>query len=499
MHLERELKFRLDAKAAARAPRLLPFAAPPRRSRLDSVYYDTPDFRLQRAGAALRLRRAGRTWLQALKLPQGPQGALASRAEWEMAAPKGRLDCTLFPREAVRAASGLDMVRLARRLRPVFATRFERRSAPLALGHGVRAEACIDRGIIEAGTKREDILELELELMEGEIGPLVGLAEGLVQPLGLRIETASKAERGYRLSESAGLPPPAKWSRPPIAENATASDAFAVLCSAALAQIGANAAGVAEARDPEYLHQMRVGVRRLRSALHAFRRLLRGSQARAAERPLKGMMQAWGAARDWDVFCETLADAGGDPVLLARARQKRAVARRAAAASAASPAFHQAQLRVLRWLHRDPWKSDAARAEKLARFARQTLERMHARLLGDAHKLDWRDERRRHQVRIRVKRLRYACDFFAGCFPHQAVLPFIARLSSLQDTLGELNDVAVAKRLAAEIAGGGEGSALRRWLAARERELIASLEPAWTAFEAKRPFWQPKRGRRGRR
>ena len=195
----------------------------PRKSRLDTVYYDTPDLRLQRAGAALRLRRAGHKWLQTLKVPQGPQGALASRAEWEVAAPKGRLDCKLFPREAVRAASGLDIVRLARRLRPMFATRFERRSGPLALGHGVRAEACIDRGVIEAGAKREDILELELELKEGEIGPLVGLAEGLVQLLGLRIETASKAERGYRLSESAGLPPPAKWSQPPIAENATAS------------------------------------------------------------------------------------------------------------------------------------------------------------------------------------------------------------------------------------------------------------------------------------
>jgi triphosphatase len=98
-----------------------------------------------------------------------------------------------------------------------------------------------------------------------------------------------------------------------------------------------------------------------------------------------------------------------------------------------------------------------------------------------------------------VKRLRYACDFFSGCFPHQAVLPFIARLASLQDTLGELNDVAVGKRLLAQIALAGEGSAVRRWLAARERELIGSLEPAWSAFAAKRPFWQPKQGRRGRR
>ena len=199
------------------------------------------------------------------------------------------------------------------------------------------------------------------------------------------------------------------------------------------------------------------------------------------------------------MFCETLADAHADAMLLARARQKRAFARKAAAAVADSAAFQQAQLRVLRWLHRDPWKSDAARAERLGRFARQTLARLRARLIGEGRKLPWRDERRRHQVRIRVKRLRYACDFFSGCFPHQAVLPFITRLASLQDTLGELNDVSVAKRLAAEIAPGSEGVALRRWLAARERELIGSLEPAWAAFEAKRPFWEPKRGRRGAR
>jgi inorganic triphosphatase YgiF len=496
VHLERELKFRVEAHALARAARLLPFAVNAKRARLHSVYYDTADLRLKRAGAALRLRRYGRHWLQALKLPQSAQGALNARAEWEMPAPQGRLDCSLFPREAVRSASGLDLVRLARRLRPVFATRFERRSAVLSLGDGVRAEACIDRGAIEAGAKREPILELELELLEGEIGPLIGFAQSLVEPLGLRIESASKSERGYRLCQSAGPPPPVKWLRPPAAEHAAASDAFVALCGAALAQIAANGAGVAQGGDPEYLHQLRVGVRRLRSALHAFKRLLRRAQAREVERPLKQMMRTWGKARDWDVFCETLADAGSAPLLLGRARQKRAAARREARAIADSPAFQEAQLRVLRWLHRDVWKSEAARAESLARLAGQTLARLHAGLMQRARKIDWRDERRRHEVRIRVKRLRYACDFFWGCFPHQAMLPFIGRLESLQDTLGELNDVAVARRLLGEVASGNEASRLMRWLASRERELIASLEPVWRALRAKRPFWQPKSARR---
>ena len=505
MQIERELKFRLAASAASRAAQLLPFASRPRRRRVDSVYYDTPDLRLEAARAALRLRRDGHRWLQTFKAPQGVATALAERSEWEMPAPRGRLDASHFPREAVRAASGLDLVRLAPRLRPVFATRFERRSALLRLGHGVRVEACIDSGAIEAGGARVPIMEIELELIEGALGPLLRLAETLVEPLGLQIETASKAERGYRLYRSA-KPGPAKWPRPSIEDTAAASDAFATLCAAALAQIAANAAGVADGKDPEYLHQLRVGTRRLRSALRAFRPLLKRGRARAVEQPLKDMMQIFGAARDWDVFCQALAEAQAAAPLLAAARRRRGAARHAARQVVGSAQFQLAQLAVLRWLHADPWRSDAARAERLTRFARRSLDRLHARLLKRARKIDWRDALRRHDVRIAVKRLRYACDFFAPCFPHQAVSPLLRALGALQDTLGELNDVAVARRLLDELAPKDAAPALRQaaarvraGLAARERELIASLENDWPAFARKQPYWRPRRARRVRR
>jgi len=505
MSIERELKFRLPANALARAARLLPAASRPRRRRVDSIYYDTPDLRLEAARVALRLRRDGRRWLQALKAPQGAQSALAQRTEWEMPAPRGRLDAALFPREAVRAATGLDIVRLAPQLKPVFVTRFERHSALLRLGHGVRAEACLDRGAIEAGGERERIVELELELLAGELAPLVGLAETLVEPLGLEIETASKAERGYRLYRSA-QPSPAKWPRPSIEESAAASDAFATLSSAALAQIAANAAGVERGRDPEYLHQLRVGTRRLRSALRAFRPLLKRKRAAAVEQPFKDMMQVFGAARDWDVFCQTLAETQAPAPLLALARRRRGAARHAARELVGSARFQLAQLAALRWLHASPWRSAAARAEPLARFARRSLDRLHAKLLKRARKIDWRDAPQRHAVRIGVKRLRYSCDFFAACFPHQAVSPLLRALSGLQDTLGELNDAAVARGLLEALAPKDAAAQLRRAaaqvrarLAARERELIASLENDWPAFVRKQPYWRPKRARRARR
>ena len=507
MHVERELKFGIpDPGAAQRLLHALPAGTRARRQRVHSIYYDTPDQRLKRAGAALRLRRVGRTWLQALKAPRGTQTGLAARAEWEMAAPRRRLDCSLFPREEVRAATGLDMLRLARELRPAFATRFERRAVPLVLGHGVRAEACLDRGEIVAGSAREPILELELELIEGELGPMIGLAETLVAPFGLTLERASKAERGYRLAHSTRSDPPAKWQRPAIAEDAAASDAFALLCAAALEQIAANTSGVARGEDPEYLHQVRVGVRRLTSAARAFRPLLRRKRAEAVLRQLRSMMRVLGAARDWDVFRETLQHAQASKELAARARYKSTRARRAARRLVASSAFQSVQLRAMRWLHGVPWRSDHARAEPLMGFARRSLDRLDAKLRKRAKHIDWRDADRRHAVRIAVKRLRYACDFFSAIFPHQAVVPFLARLAALQDTLGELNDVSVARLLLQELdlkEGTPEIRAdagrVRQWLARRERELIASLANEWDAFERRRPYWRPRPRRRAPR
>ena len=132
-------------------------------------------------------------------------------------------------------------------------------------------------------------------------------------------------------------------------------------------------------------------------------------------------------------------------------------------------------------------------------FAAASLERLHARALRDAKHIDWTDAERRHRLRIRMKRLRYACDFFAASFPGAAARPYNKRLSALQDILGELNDIAVARRLLAEIAPPGAARELpaaaghvRHALAVRERMLVMSLDCAWRSFAKRRPFWRAR-------
>ena len=98
---------------------------------------------------------------------------------------------------------------------------------------------------------------------------------------------------------------------------------------------------------------------------------------------------------------------------------------------------------------------------------------------------EWTDAAARHRVRIRLKRLRYVCEFFADCFKRKRVRRYLEHLEGLQDLLGELNDLATARRLLADpdLAGRGVQSAfVMGWISAREDALIAALAGAWRAL-----------------
>jgi inorganic triphosphatase YgiF len=491
MQVEREIKFSLSPEALARVRHHVRPAGPWRRRTVSSAYYDTKNELLRRAGVALRFRREGARRLQTLKAGSAVQAGLATRSEWELPAPGGRLEVGAFPRAEIMAATGVDLHRVAAKLQPVFETRFTRRSAPVALDAAARAELCVDVGYVGARGRREPISELEIELKTGDPRALLRYAERLSPALGLQLAFESKAERGYRLASGRRVALPRKWPKPALAESATPGEAFAALAAASIAQAGANARGVVHAADPEYLHQLRVGLRRLRSALRAFRSLV--GTARPLVRRLRKLSPPLGEARDWDVFVAFLQEISAGRELLARARARRSGARRKARETAASSEFQLSLLRALRWLYSAPRSRRAATvARSLAAFGARSLERLQRKTLEQAQGLERRDVAARHALRIRVKRLRYGCEFFASSFPRASVRPYVESLETLQDILGELNDVAVGRRLLQTLGPHASASRVRRELAMRERRLIASLEPAWRAFKKHRPFWRAR-------
>jgi len=247
--------------------------------------------------------------------------------------------------------------------------------------------------------------------------------------------------------------------------------AFHAIVHAALARIEGRARGVLVSNDPEYLHQLRVGLRRLRSALRVFRDLLPGKQRKRLARQLRKVSHELGEARDWDVLVQRLEAAPKPPPLLSRASGKRDLARKAARKVLTSKRFAKLM--------------EAARAigarqsdENLADFAATALDRRYRKLMLSVRGTEWSDARDRHAVRIRVKRLRYACEFFAPAFPGDATALYVQALKELQRILGDLNDIAVARRLI-----GVDGA---------EAPLLRKLGPTWARFAKRRPFWRAR-------
>jgi len=237
----------------------------------------------------------------------------------------------------------------------------------------------------------------------------------------------------------------------------------------ALDQVFANIAGTLAGKDPEYLHQMRVGTRRLRAALRVFRGTMRRKDERALLRTLRRIAGASGPARDWDVNASRL------PLPL---RPEAARRRRAA---------HAQLRRVIGAVHF--WtlpRGLAGTRPALDAFAREVLESLDRKATRRGQGIDWKRAAQRHALRLRLRRLRYACEFLSGAFSRRNSEALVHSLKQLQDLLGALNDMEVSRRLMREM----RGRRARREPDARERKLVSLLPAAWRRFTSAPRFWR---------
>ena len=531
MTAEIELKLAIDPDAVAAtiaAIRRHPAVAALKRGRwhraqVTSTYFDTPDWQLADAGLALRLRRYGTRWLQTVKGPPlaDAGGGLHARAEyeWPVAGPQldvARLATTPWRRLLGQAIAG-DL------LAPRFTTDFERRTAALAFADGTHAQLCVDTGEIriedrqhparKARPTRAVIAEIEIELETGSAARLYELALAFTRDLPLAVATANKAERGCALAEGRpdGWHVPLRAHPVPLEPEAAATDALREIALECLQQSAANATGLLADNDPEWVHQMRIGTRRLRSCLALAARYLPPETIDPLVAELQWLAGILGAARDWDVFAtETVppfaAHFAADPALgadvrrlRARIARQRSAARADARAAVRAPRFQQLVLGVGA-LCSAPLREAAAIAgvpagkdvPKVKAFAGKLLERRHRRLVQRAATCAPGTPEERHALRIAAKKLRYAAEFFAPVLQRKRGRAYVQALASLQDVLGRGNDAVTAARLATLVArGDGDraAAALRGWVTAQGAATVPLLAPTWTHFARTRRFW----------
>ncbi len=478
-HLEVELKLAISPADldALRAHPLVQAASiePPVREPIGNRYYDTPDRLLATRGMALRLRRIGKQWLQTLKTAGRETGAMSTRNEWEMPVAGPRLELARLAQTPLAQIG--DAATLARLLVPRYSTDFTRERRTLAFADGTRAEFAIDVGEIRCGdgphARTAPICELEIELERGEPRTLLDFVQRLARDVALVPCFDSKAARGDALAD-AKTRAPVKMATVPMAADMPMGVALADVLTAGLRCVIANLPGAIDVdADPEFVHQARVALRRMRSLLHTHAMLLNHrASTHALDRALRALAITLGEARDWDVFCtSTLAllaqpapGTGRDavraaivPMLRPLAHAQREAAHDAVWHAVIAREFGTAMLKLEAYAMRlrEHPGPDCAHA------ARAVLEAQHAKTVARAHKLATEDERGMHRLRIEVKRLRYAFDLYAPLFDAAAAHDYIGALVALQERLGKLNDIAVALRLLARL--GKTASPERLW------------------------------------
>ncbi|MDP1911012.1 MAG: CHAD domain-containing protein [Hyphomicrobium sp.] len=252
-----------------------------------------------------------------------------------------------------------------------------------------------------------------------------------------------------------------------------------------------NHAGAIESEDPEYVHQMRVAARRLRAALRMFGPALPDGLEDALAPLLRELMASLGQTRDLDVLMEEivapvcrampdeprLADLAG--AIINRQYRARAETRQTLRQSG----YCRLLLEAGRQLHQPVFLVPATVETEptLPSFAERRLRRLLRRIhdLAEVARIDYPPSL--HELRIAIKRMRYAIEFFDSMIQGKAGTTLIKRLAALQEELGQLNDLASAGTLLMVCAGREpqlrEGVTLiGGWHGPRHAAMLAAIE-----------------------
>jgi len=513
MSIETELKLRITPEALARLKRhalLRKYAVTrPVTRRLYNIYFDTPKLALHKSRKALRLRRAGRQWIQTLKGGGSVRAGLHQRNEWEVPVSRPELDFSMSLEMGGAGVVDWDVLLpqpVRKKLHPVFVTDFSR-SVRLLDYQGAEIELCMDRGEVSTEQHSMPLCELELELKSGEPRQIFELALEILDVVPVELELVNKAEYGYRLL-SGYTDAPVKAAVPEVKGSEAITEVLQSLVWSCLQHLQTNLRGAMACDDAEYLHQMRVALRRLRVVLRMVEKLRKDKQLSTLINEAAALCKALGKIRELDVFisqtlqpmCKRIPNHVGLEALLAVAGQRRAAYYAAMRGAGRAREMQCLILNFSIWMC-GPYWLHAKETPQLRVFATHQLCKLASRFSRDSKQLKSPDMHKLHALRILVKRLRYSAELFFCLYDKRASKAFLAKLSEIQEVLGRINDISVANRLLDELSDEAflavnslpescEGIALvRGWIAHDLLHEFAALHNAVSCFNKQPVFW----------
>jgi inorganic triphosphatase YgiF len=414
----------------------------------------------------------------------------------------------------VRSATKPDLSRLARiadvanlkldGIKPIFTTDIRRTAYTVQLPGGL-AELVIDTGEVAAKSAGIPVSEIEIELKDGSATALYAFAAALHGKMPLRITAESKAARGYRLvrNKKAGIRKARDLDLDPAT---TMAEGLAAIAGECLDHLVGNIAGLETGRA-EALHQMRVAIRRLRSALVLFAPHLEPNATQRFGDTLRGFGHALGPGRDWDVFlAETLPEATENSderawlaQLAAPAQEAQGSAYTGARHLLDMPEFTGFILAFAGWTEGRLWAAPGEEDlldEPLATHAPKMLDRLADKVHKRGRHLAKCSLEELHALRKAIKKLRYATEYLAGLYPDKPVKDYRRACASALEMLGLINDTVTTDLIVGSLADGRRThlapavSLLSRHCAERRKDARNALPDGWAALRDAEPFWR---------
>ena len=474
MSLEIELKLQLSPKTAKKLPgHPLLAGIQVQKQHLLNTYYDTPQLDLHARRIGLRFRKKGWQWLLTVKSAEPASGGLAMRSEWETEATPGTFDFAHVDNPDLREF----LERSTDQLAAVFTTDFKRQIWHVPFGESV-IELAVDRGMIESRGKSTPICEIELELLSGKIEDIFGLTRKLQDQFDLRPAIASKAERGYNLFLNE-TPTPFKAKVAPINDEMAPVEAFRQIALGCLEHFQRNERGLQENSNAEFIHQARVALRRLRSAIKLFSPVLPPEFVNAYGQTWQTLASSLGEARNWDVFLEEtlppVAKIFPEHKEIKRLRNEAGRRARSARRSITRLLACKEYPRLLIEFTAAVYTLGDTLPGSLKPFAEQQLRQHARRARRLARQHTTLNPLERHRMRISFKKLRYTLEFFSPLMSAKRLAPYLAALSQLQDELGLINDHVTAEALLHDALGKQTTGAIHGWIAGRHDLLLGRL------------------------
>ncbi|MDK4791635.1 MAG: CHAD domain-containing protein [Acinetobacter sp.] len=413
---------------------------------LQAKYYDTPDRLLAKNGMALRLRKENDLWVQTFKA--AGQSHL-HRVEEEVFLGKceqdPELNLNLYKdnkavTNLITEALGTEVEKLSLQ----FETDVQR-SYHVFEADDTAIEVCLDDGVVKTATTQSKICEVEFELKQGAVKTLIQFAQQWINRYELWPDVRSKAERGNLLALGKAVSPAVHAKNLSLDKNISAEQALKKIVENCLAQFLPNMAAIADnVAEAEHIHQARVSLRRLRSALHHFSGWSDDLNP-AWEEQIAALFRKLGNTRDVDAIRTEILPMivqHGSPELLLPISEEPL---KDLATLFKSAETVKLVLALLAFAYSE--EDSQSTKGKFKKQIEKSLDKLHHQVVSHAKDFNELEVTEQHKIRKKAKQLRYCIEFISSLYPSKNVQQFLKKLQPVQNTLGLYNDLFIAEDL----------------------------------------------------